>query len=39
MNEATAMIEFDVAMPYRKTTSRIEPMKMYGLRRPQRLIV
>ena len=27
------------AMPMRKTTSRTEPMKMYGLRRPQREIV
>ena len=27
------------AMPARNTTSSTEPMKMYGLRRPQRLMV
>ena len=30
---------FDVAMPHRKTMSRIAPMKMYGLRLPQRVTV
>jgi hypothetical protein len=33
-NAAIARTVFDVAIPMRKTTSRIEPMKMYGLRRP-----
>ena len=27
------------AIPMRKTTSRVDPMKMYGLRRPQREMV
>jgi hypothetical protein len=39
MNAAIAMTVFDEAIPSRKTMSRIEPMKMYGLRRPQRLMV
>ena len=30
---------FDVAIATRNTTSSTEPMKMYGLRRPHRLIV
>ena len=30
---------FDQAMPARKTTSSSAPMTMYGLRRPQRVMV
>ena len=39
MNAAIATSELLAAIPIRKTRSRIEPMKMYGLRRPQREIV
>jgi len=38
-NAAIANRELDVATPQRKTISRTEPTKMYGLRRPQRVIV
>ena len=39
MNAAIASSVLLEAIPMRKTRSRIEPMKMYGLRRPQREIV
>ena len=39
MKTAIASSVLDDPMPNRNTTSSTEPMKMYGLRRPQRLIV
>ena len=39
MNAAIASSVLLDAIPTRKTTSRVDPMKMYGLRRPQREIV
>ena len=39
MNAAIATSELLEAIPTRKTRSSSEPMKMYGLRRPQREIV
>ena len=39
MNAAIAMTVLELAMPSRKTMSSVLPMKMYGLRRPQRLMV
>ena len=39
MNAAMAISVLLDAMPTRKTRSRIDPMKMYGLRRPHREIV
>ena len=39
MNAAMASTVLELAMPSRNTRSRVLPMKMYGFRRPQRLIV
>ena len=39
MKAAIASSELLAAMPIRNTRSSSEPMKMYGLRRPQREIV
>ena len=36
---ATAGRVLEVATPHRKMTSSVAPMKMYGFRRPQRVIV
>ncbi len=38
MNAAMASTVLELAMPSRNTRSSVLPMKMYGLRRPQRLI-
>jgi hypothetical protein len=39
MNAAIIRTVLELAMPTRNTTSRTEPMTMYGLRRPHRLLV
>ena len=39
MNATTETYVFEVATPARNTTSSTAPMTMYGLRRPQRVIV
>ena len=39
MKAAIARTVLELATPRRKTMSRTVPMRMYGLRRPQRVIV
>jgi len=38
-NAAMARIVFELAIPNRNTRSKSEPIRMYGFRRPQRVMV